>query len=71
MEKGEIVKKKWLFTDCFDTLLMRKCAPDYAKQKWAKHIEALLSYRISSMQIYNSRRSAERFLIAHIKNGEF
>ena len=71
MEKGEIVKKKWLFTDCFDTLLMRKCAPDYAKQKWAKHIEALLSYRISSMQIYNSRRSAERFLIANIKNGEF
>lgn len=66
-----MLKKKWLLTDCFDTLLIRDCSPDYVKQKWAKHMEAIFSYRISSKQIYHARRSAERYLVAKTKNGEF
>lgn len=66
-----MVEKKWLLTDCFETLLIRNCSPDYVKQKWAKRVEAIFSYRISSTQIYHARRSAERYLVAKMKNGEF
>lgn len=66
-----MAKIKWVLTDCFDTILLRKNHPDDIKRKWAKHMAEIFQFRITPNEIYEIRRSVERFLIQRCKLGEF
>lgn len=61
----------WIFTDCFDTLLIRKCRADTIKKKWAKIMSEKLHFLSSNNEIYEIRRSTERCLQMRCVNGEF
>lgn len=62
---------EWLFSDCFDTLLIRKCSADSVKRKWAKTVSCDLDFAVSNSDIYEIRRSVERCLQKRCENGEF
>ena len=62
---------KWLFTDCFDTLLLRTCPTDHLRRRWAKNAEVLMDYTIDHKTLYETRSSAERYLISTSPNGEY
>ncbi len=55
---------EWILTDCFDTVLLRKCNPETVKRKWAKDISLLFGYEISSRDLYDIRQAAEAVLPA-------
>ncbi len=55
---------KWILTDCFDTVLLRKCDPETVKRKWAKDISIALEYAVSSRDIYDIRKTSESIMPA-------
>lgn len=53
---------EWILTDCFDTLLLRRCSTETVKRKWCKKLAAQLDYEIPYQKIYEIRRNAERVM---------
>ncbi len=56
------VAMKWILTDCFDTLLLRKYDSETVKRKWAKNISALMDYTLPYQKIYEIRKISESVL---------
>ena len=61
---------KYVFVDCFDTIIGRDCNPEEIKLFWANEFSKEIGFKISGTQIYNIRRDVEEKLyIKSLKNG--
>lgn len=57
-----MINKNIVCLDCFDTIISRKCFPEFIKMKWAEEVGLLMGLDVSSKQIYDIRTNMERIL---------
>ena len=50
---------KWMLTDCFDTLLLRKYSPSTVKRRWSQDVSSSLHYALPCQKIYEIRELSE------------
>jgi FMN phosphatase YigB (HAD superfamily) len=62
---------KWVFFDMFDTIVHRKCEPEYIKKIWAKRLMYAFSIKLDSIGIYKVRRASEDYLRYLYKNTSY
>lgn len=66
---------KYIFVDCFDTIIGRDCCPEQIKLFWANEFSKEIGFRITGEQIYNIRKNVESQLfhssLKHGNHGEY
>lgn len=56
--------KKYVLTDCFDTIITRDCLPEEIKKIWSQKASELFKYKVNSEDLYCIRKSVEIELFA-------